>query len=180
LFSINKKNLFFRCLVSSKWVLLTLVLFFLFSNCFLFQTHKLAPTSIGYYGNTPEQQYDQGKRRESSSRTSDFTFDEVFDAANKALLRLGLNIEQSDYEKGMITGNGNSTIISSVKGPCVASHTFACYITEISAEPITRVTVIVDTHSGDNIQVIGLGKKMSLAFLESIHAEIQKVLSTYR
>lgn len=143
------------------------------------------PSSTGSFGDTPEQQPNEGIYRVSESKIiPDFTFDEVFDAASRAALMLGLHIEKKDLEKGIMTGNGIYTRIVPDYGPHKSSHTFALYVEEISAEPETKLTILVDTHSYDTVgrtsDTKGGYTWCGEKFIEAMFAETLKILATIR
>ena len=174
----------FRIFSFIKCLMLFIVFMFVLYGCFG-TVATPPPTSIGLFGNTPEQQPDEGVFRVSESKIiSDFTLDEVFDAAYKAALSQGLNIEQKDLEKGMMTGNGFFIDMVPSYGPHKQSHTFAFYFEEISDEPQTKFTILVDTHSYDTVGSTTDTKKGYLycgrLFIESIFADTLKVLATIR
>jgi hypothetical protein len=183
MFISSKKNKDLWIFSFFKFPMLFLIFMFVFYGCG--SVAVAPPSSIGLFGNTPEQQPNEGIRRVSESKIiPDFTFDEVFDAASRAALMLGLNIEKKDLEKGMMTGNGLYTRMVPNYGPHKSGHTFAFYIEEISDEPQTKFTILVDTHSYDTIGdtwdtkggYIWVGEK----FIEAMFAETLKILATIR
>lgn len=183
MFITSKKNEDLRILSFFKCLMLFLIFMFVFYGC---GSYAIAPpSSEGSFGNTPEQQPNEGIHRVSESKIiPDFTFDEVFDAASRASLMLGLNIEKKDLEKGMMTGSGLYTRMVPDYGPHKSGHTFAFYIEEISDDPQTKFTILVDTHSydtiGESMKTKGgytwCGKK----FIEAMFAETLKILATIR
>ena len=184
MFVINRKNEDLRIFSFFKCLMLFIIFMFVLYGCFG-TVAKPPPSSIGLFGNTPKQQPNEGAFRVSKSKIiPDFTFDEVFDAAYKAALTHGLNIEQKDLEKGMMTGNGYYIDMVPGYGPHKQSHTFVFYVEEISDEPQTEFTILVNTHSYDTVGSTTDTKKGYLycgeLFIESIFAETLKILATIR
>lgn len=128
------------------------------------------PSAVGKYGDEPVRQQFPGSHAQGSAfRVVEFSRDEAFEAAKKAFLRLGYNVEESNPRIGKLTGNGYYQCGGSLRPPV----TIAVYARQISKKPETRVTVIVDRH---NYECWGGGE---IRAADQIAVEIQKVLSTF-
>ena len=92
------------------------------------------------------------------------TYDEVFQAAQEAIERMGMFVNDKDKDKGMISGHGqysarNATFPSEVK--------FVLHIEPVSPKPEVRVTVDAKV-------------RFAKRFAADLLAETQKVLATYK
>lgn len=176
-----------RILSFFKYFMLFIAFMFVLYGCgFMAGSVAVAPSSsIGLFGDTPEQQPNEGVYRVSAFKIiHGFTFDEVFDAASRAALMHGLNIEQKDLKKGMMTGNGLYTRIVPQYGPHKSAHTFAFYFEEISNEPEIKFTIVADTPSYDTIAQVAETKRghtySGKEFIDAMFAETLKILATIR
>jgi hypothetical protein len=104
------------------------------------------------------------------TRVYPFTYDEVFQAAGKALLRLGWNVANSDKDKGIIQG----TVIDEYLGG--HGHQFEAHIETISSKPETRVTLGVKVHHEFMLNDAECRRYCARKFFP----ELQKVLATYQ
>jgi hypothetical protein len=91
------------------------------------------------------------------------TYDEVFQAAQEAIARLGWFVTSTDKEKGLITANG---LLRRTHNTC------QIHIETVSAKPETRVTV-------DHIEHFMLAVDRRNRATEFL-VELQKVLATYK
>jgi|SRR5687768_15151566 hypothetical protein len=140
------------------------------SFVFLSACVSAPPSSVGMYGDQPVPQRVAGSNAQGSSfRVVEFSRDEAFEAAKKAFLRLGYNVEESNPKAGKLTGNGYYQCGGSLRPPV----TIAVYAQQVSKKPETRVTVIVDRH---NYECWGGGE---IRAADQLAVEIQKVLSTF-
>lgn len=90
------------------------------------------------------------------------TYDEVFQAAQQAIERLGWFVTNTDKDKGIITGKGGGTYMRAV---------FELHIETISAKPETRITMT---------KVSGIFHGWKASFAGQLFSETQKVLATYK
>jgi hypothetical protein len=99
------------------------------------------------------------------------TYDEVFQASQETIERLGLFITDKDKDKGTISGNGVYQQMTRV-GPTNLKTTLAIHIETVSAKPETRVTI--------NAHMEGMvGRSWEKDFKQTFLREVQKVLVTY-
>ncbi len=98
------------------------------------------------------------------SRVFNHTYDEVFQASQDAIERIGWFITKADKDKGIITGygmNGNN------------KNTFEIQIEAVSQKPETRAAIALKTiHFLTGVERRGLATKFFV--------ELQKVLVTYK
>jgi hypothetical protein len=128
------------------------------------------PTSVGKYSDQPLERKVPGSNAQAKiTRLLDFSKDEVFEAAAKAMLRLGYSAEDKNPQLGRITGNGNYQCGGGLMPPV----TMALYANQLSDKPETQLTIIVDRH---NFDCWG-GGEMRAA--DQLATEVQKVLSTF-
>jgi hypothetical protein len=98
------------------------------------------------------------------SRVYQHTYDEVFQASQEAIERMGLFLTGKDKDKGTISGNG---VYKWAGKDC----TFDIHIEALNTNPETRVTINAKVKG----IVVGSEAKLKAEFL----AELQQVLSTY-
>lgn len=147
-----------------------LTLLFALSVVLLTGCSSAPPTSRGLYGNEPVPTKVRGSNAQALlTRVLDFSKDEVFEAASKAMLRLGYNAEDKNPSLGRITANG----FFQCGGGLMPPITMAVYLKQISAQPETQVTVLLDRH---DFQCWGVGETRAA---DELLTEIQKVLSTF-
>lgn len=128
------------------------------------------PTSRGLYGNEPVPAKVRGSNAQAMlTRVLDFSRDEVYEATSKAMLRLGYNAEDKNPSLGRITANG----FFQCGGGLMPPITMAVYMKQISSQPETQVTVLLDRH---DFQCWGAGETRAA---DELLVEIQKVLSTF-
>lgn len=185
MFISNKKNEDLRIFSFIKCLMLFILCISMLYSCVTGSVAKPPPSSLGFYGDTLTPQTNEGNFRVTDSKTfPGFTFDEVFDSVHKAALLRGLSIEEIDRENGVMTGNGILEKIIAGYGPIKGSHTFAFYVEEISDEPQTRLTILVDTFSMDGRHWTRSEKSdytyKGEKFTEALFAETLKVLATIR
>jgi len=101
---------------------------------------------------------------EGSTQIYQHTYDEVFQASQETIERMGLFVTNKDKDKGMISGKGDFTVQAWTK-----KCTFDIYIETISTKPETRVTIKPKI-------ALGYAHNLTTRFF----GELQKVLSTYR
>ena len=132
------------------------------------------PSSLGLYGDTAGPQAVKGSSAQAVvNRTVPYTAEEVRDAAETALFRKGLDVQENNVRKGRVTAAGAYQIMCS-GGPCNVIITVAVYAKQISPKPSTRMTLLVDRHSW----VGGGGGENTIA--TEIVGEIQKILTTFK
>lgn len=128
------------------------------------------PTSRGLYADEPVRSKVRGSNGQAMlTRAMDFSKDEVYEATAKAMLRLGYNAEDKNPTLGRITANGIFQCGAGLMPPI----TLAAYIKQVSSQPETQVTLLVDRH---DIQCWGGGETRAA---DALMVEIQKVLSTF-
>jgi len=128
------------------------------------------PTSVGVYSTEPVAQTVRGSNAQAVlTRVLDFSKDEVYEAASKAMLRLGYNAEDKNPQLGRITGNG----LFQCGGGLTPPVTMALYARQISPKPETQLTIVLDRH---DFQCWAGGENTAA---NQLLMEIQKVLSTY-
>lgn len=128
------------------------------------------PNVTNLYSDKPVAQDIPGSSSQALvSRVFEFSKDEAFEAAKKAVLRLGYYAQHSDEKIGKITGNG----YYSCGGSTRTAISFAIYVEQISRKPETKVSVIVDRHSWE---CWGGGDRSAA---NKMMEETQKVLSTF-
>lgn len=161
--------------ISMRLVLLVILLSFPLVGC---STTAKRRSAIDIYDM-------KGNRTADSTDTFEFTqiylfhYDDVFDAAYKALFRNGFQIEREDRDSGIIQGSVMRPHIFS-GGSETVPFTVSIIVKEISAEPRTQLRMVLDTHWG--LFYSSLTIKMeppSKKFGPEIVADIQKVLSTF-
>lgn len=109
----------------------------------------------------------QGKDNpEDFTRVYAFTYDEVFQAAEKAVLRLGWNATNSDKDKGTIQG----TLTDDVGGFHVDQ--FEAHIETVSSQPRTKVALDVKAQHHSSW--------VRRTSTDHFFSELQKVLATYQ
>ncbi|MGA3166812.1 MAG: hypothetical protein ABSF14_11940 [Terriglobia bacterium] len=100
------------------------------------------------------------------------TYDEVFQASQETIERMGMFVTDKDKDKGRISGNGKCEL----KGePERHRYTFDIHIEALNTKPETRVTI--------NCQLKERGfthKAYEKLFKEEFSSELQKVLATYK
>ena len=105
------------------------------------------------------------------TRIYQHTYDEVFQASQEAIERMGYFITAKDKDKGTISGNGifySKTSVGLMGKKC----TFDFHIETLNPKPETRVTIDA------NAEVWGAPAASRLK--ERFSNELQKVLATYR
>lgn len=98
------------------------------------------------------------------SRVYQHTYDEVFQASQEAIERMGLFLVSKDKEKGTISGNG---VYKWAGKDC----TFDIHIEAINTSPETRVTI--------NAKVKGIIPGSESKLKADFLAMLQQVLATY-
>jgi hypothetical protein len=110
---------------------------------------------------------------EDNTRIYQHTYDEVFQASQEALERMGMFLDDKDKEKGTISGSG---VYKGAEGP---RHTirikFDVRTETVSTKPETRVTVNAKAKGGPFGGDGGWGKHFAQDYL----SEVQQVLATY-
>jgi hypothetical protein len=105
-----------------------------------------------------------------TTRIYQHTYDEVFQASQEAIERMGMFIEEKDKEKGRISGSG---VYSGAEGTSAVKMKFDIRIETVSTKPETRVTVTAKGKVFFGLQDIGK------TFAQGYFVEVQKVLATY-
>jgi hypothetical protein len=115
----------------------------------------------------------KNEKDQETTRIYQHTYDEVFQASQEAIERMGMFLENKDKEKGTISGSG---VYKGAGGP---THTitikFDIRIETVSTKPETRVTVNAKAKGGPFGGDGGWGKHFVLDYM----GEVQKVLATY-
>ena len=106
------------------------------------------------------------------TRIYQHTYDEVFQASQKAIERMGYFVTAKDKDKGTISGNGIFYTKTSV-GIKGRKCSFDIHIETLNTSPQTRVTI------NATVKCIG-GWAPANTLKETFLTELQKVLSTYR
>ena len=162
-------------LVSFVWAVLALmVLTFFLSGC---ATPKAKKATQIYD--------DQGNRIGGATDTYEFTqiypyhYDDVFDAAYKALFRNGFQIEREDREHGIIQGSTIRRHLFS-GGSLSVPFTVSVKVREASADPRTELKLVLDTHWGIFSSSLTVAMEPpSEKFGPELVADIQKILTTF-
>jgi hypothetical protein len=109
---------------------------------------------------------------EDFTRTYGRTYDEVFQASQEAVERMGLFVKTQDKDKGTITGEGTYTP-KGYTGP--SKFVFTINIKILNDKPETSATITAERKGGP------LGREGGEArFRDEFLIELQKVLATYR
>lgn len=155
-------------------VLASMVLIFSLSGCTTPKAKRATQT------------YDeQGNRIGDATDTYEFKqiypyhYDDVFDAAYKALFRNGFQIEREDREHGVIQGSTIRRHIFS-GGTMAVPFTVSVKVREVSPTPRTELQLVLDTHWGIMYSSLTVAMEPpSEKFGPELVADIQKVLSTF-
>ena len=107
------------------------------------------------------------------TRVYPFTYDEVFQAAEKALLRLGWRVSGKDKDKGIIQGTVIDQHLSVMN---YDKNQFEMHIETVSSKPETRITLVVKVHHVWTISDV----RTRQVCAEDYFGELQKVLATYQ
>ena len=139
----------------SFWYLerLTLAAFTLFLGALIFGGYGASVASGAPAKDNPD----------DFSRVFNHTYDEVFQASQDAIERIGWFITKADKDKGTITGYG-------MYGK--NNNTFEIHIEAVSQKPETRAAIAMKTHLLVGVERRGLATKFFV--------ELQKVLVTYK
>jgi len=111
----------------------------------------------------PQQDKDQ-----KYTRVYPHTYDEVFQASQETIERMGLFVADKDKDKGTISGNGR---YNPDGGPLSKNCTLDIHIEALNTKPETRVTI----HAKVKGVISGWDGPLKDRFL----IELQKVLATY-
>jgi len=111
----------------------------------------------------PQQDKDQ-----KYTRVYPHTYDEVFQASQETIERMGLFVADKDKDKGTISGNGR---YNPDGGPLSKNCTLDIHIEALNTKPETRVTI----HAKVKGVISGWDGPLKDRFL----IELQKVLDTY-
>jgi len=90
------------------------------------------------------------------------TYDEVFQAAQDSIERLGWFVTGTDKVKGIVSCRFSN--------PATSNITFDLHVETVNQEPETRVTIVF----------IKTGRTSKDSIWHDLSTELQKVLSTYR
>jgi len=101
-----------------------------------------------------------------STRIYTHTYDEVFQASQEAIERMGMFVTDKDKDKGTISGNGDSRAAGSGQRFRVD---FEIHIEAVSTKPETRVSINTKCH-----------KWAEKGFKADFLSELQRTLSTYK
>jgi hypothetical protein len=102
-------------------------------------------------------------KNQEFTRVYEHTYDEVFQAAQETIERMGLFVTDKDKDKGTISGKGDFAVQQWTK-----KCTFDIYIETLNTKPETRVTIKPKI-------ALGYAHDLTTKFF----GELQKVLSTY-
>jgi len=106
-----------------------------------------------------------------STQVYQHTYDEVFQASQEAIERMGMYVSAKDKDKGTISGNGIFNVTGSM-GPVGKKCTLNIHIETLNTKPETQVTV--------SANVKGVWGGWANTDLErKLSMQIQQVLSTY-
>lgn len=143
------------------------------AGCGTFSEGTLPASTATLYPDRPGGEAVPGSRgRGTATRAMPATFEELFDAVQKAVFQKGLEVDHQDKRKGRMSGKGYwQTICGS--GPCKMQVTFAAYIEEVDSKPTTRLTFILDRHG-----FMAWGGETGAA--NDFIIDVQKVLSAQR
>jgi hypothetical protein len=109
---------------------------------------------------------------EQTTQIYQHTYDEVFQAAQDSIERLGCAVKNADKDKGIITGDG---VCATGPGGHTHKVAFDMLIETVSPKPETRVTINVTS-----ISIFKPDKKsLQMKFTADMFREMHKVLSTY-
>jgi hypothetical protein len=109
------------------------------------------------------------KKEEAASQVYQHTYDEVFQASQEAIERMGLFLGDKDKDKGTLNGNGP---YQEPGYTGTFKMIFDIHIETLSTKPETRLTI--------NTQVKGMVARHELqSFNQRFLSEVQKVLATY-
>jgi len=101
------------------------------------------------------------------SETYNYTFDEVFQAAQETIQRMGAFVDSADKDKGIITGHGTRKFPSGLITHVV---TFEIHVELLSAKPETNVRI--------NTKDQPPKRPCSSGFNDDFHSGLQKLLVT--
>jgi hypothetical protein len=128
---------------------------------------------------------DRGNRIGGATDTYEFTqiyryhYDDVFDAAYKALFRSGFQIEREDREHGIIQGSVIRQHVFSGATMAVP-FTASVKVREVNSTPRTELMFVLDTHWGIGYAIVAIkSEPPSKKFGPELVADINKVLSTF-
>jgi hypothetical protein len=111
-------------------------------------------------------------QNEESTQIYQHTYDEVFQAAQDSIERLGCAVKNADKDKGIITGDG---VCATGPGGHTHKVAFDMLIETVSPKPETRVTINVTS-----ISIFKPDKKsLQMKFTNDMFSELHKVLATY-
>jgi len=122
-----------------------------------------------------------GKEKENPddyTRVYSFSYDEVYQAAEKAAMRLGWRVRNEDKDKGSIQGSVIDAGLAEEAAHFNDRNHFEVHIETVSSKPETKVTFSFDLpnhHSLIGASVITMRKRCA----EKLFVELQKVLATY-
>lgn len=114
------------------------------------------------------------KKDQEFSHIYDCTLEEAFHASDEAVKRMGLFVDVTDKDKGLLSGGGQYHLMCGA-GPCDMKLTFEIHIEPVSNKPETRVTV----EAKRKTRLVGWGGGIT-QFKNDFLRELQKVLVTYR
>jgi len=109
---------------------------------------------------------------ENSTRIYTHTYDEVFQASQETIERMGLFITDKDKDKGTISGNGKYRVLCGY-GPCFMTLTFDIRLETVSTKPETRVTIDVKR------QASAFNPRGQSEVKNEFLSQLQKTLATY-
>jgi hypothetical protein len=157
-----------RCLIAGAVAAITGL-----GGCSTFSEGTLPASTANFYPDRPGGAAVPGSRgRGTATRNMPATFDELFDAVHKAAFQKGLDVDNQDRKKGMLSGKGYWQTICGA-GPCRMQVTFAAYIEEVDSKPTTRLTFVLDRHG-----FMAWGGEGNAA--NDFIIDVQKVLSAQR
>jgi hypothetical protein len=123
---------------------------------------------FGGYGGSLANAVPQQDKDQKYTRVYPHTYDEVFQASQETIERMGLFVADKDKDKGTINGNGR---YNPDGGPISKNCTLDIHIEALNTKPETRVTI----HAKVKGVISGWEGPLKDHFL----IELQKVLSTY-
>ncbi len=110
---------------------------------------------------------------DKDSRVYNHSFDEVFQAAQDAMERMGLSVTAKDKARGTINSAGDY-LTQCGAGPCKVKMSLEVLVETVSPRPQTRLTINYKRKT----MITGAGT--SGYFKSAYLSELQKVLATYK
>ena len=136
----------------------------------IFVTLMLSLLILGAYGASLAKGAASEDKDDQLTRIYTHTYDEVFQASQETIERLGLTVSNTDKDKGTISGDGEYRM----RNGDFAKVNVQEHIETISTKPETRVTIVLKIKAPPLEGGIARNN-----FVPDFFNELQKVLSTY-